>query len=80
MQKICIAMMSRSCTTVRFWAIALIYYFKVDGSWRPGGIMVSVIFLGVMLLEYLLCCTVFLLVIFVRFFFQRVTESNLLHT
>jgi hypothetical protein len=37
-------------------AIALTYYFEAAGSRRPGGIMVSVFFLGV-------CCLLFLCVV-----------------
>ena len=45
-------MLRRLCITVRRRAIALTYYFEAAGSRRPGGIMVSVFFLGV-------CCLLF---------------------
>ena len=43
-------MLQRQCATVRRRAIELTYKFEVAGSRRPGGIMVSVFFLGVLLL------------------------------
>ena len=54
--KKCITVLQRLCITVRRRAIALTYYFEAAGSRRPGGIMVSVFFLGV-------CCLLFFCVV-----------------